>query len=250
MRGIFGDFDNLLSTSRLAALVLPAILVVVGVSIIWRQTWPTMLQQIEEVVGGLNVNTVALVSEDYLATEATYSNPGARYFQELKNESQDLLFKDQKSAGFQGTFSLSIPSLELYDLKVNANVDSSVEEVYDQFLEDGLAHFAGTNLPFSEENTSNTVIYGHSSPGDYYERTKDPAAAFSRLSQIRYGSEIIVNFEGEEYRYKFIKGKIVGADDLSILQGSRGQEQLTLFTCYPNGNNGKRFVATARLIED
>jgi LPXTG-site transpeptidase (sortase) family protein len=138
----------------------------------------------------------------------------------------------------------------LYDLNVSPNVESGVEEVYDQVLTEGLAHFSGTSLPISQRDTHNIVIYGHSSAGDYYERTKDPAAAFSRLSKIRYGDEIEVNIDGKTYKYKFIKGKTVEANDLSILEGQRGQKYLTLFTCYPNGNNDKRFVATARLIEE
>lgn len=249
--GLYNDFHRLMTTSRVAALIIPSLLVVSGVYIIYRQVWPQVFQMIEASSGYFDDNTTALVAGDYIALKQQYSNPGAKYFNELKAraEEQHLLYQDEASANYKSNFSLSIPSLELYDLNVTPNTDSSIETVYDQILNNGLAHFAGTGLPITDKDTYNSVIYGHSSAGDYYERTKDPVAAFSRLSKIRYGDEIIVKMDGKEYKYKFIKGKIVDANDLSILEGQRGQQYLTLFTCYPNGNNGKRFVATARLIE-
>jgi LPXTG-site transpeptidase (sortase) family protein len=249
--GAYNDFHKLMSTSKIAALIVPAVLVVTGVYIIYNQVWPTIVQTVQESTGYFDQNGAALVAGEYIEAKQRYSNPGAKYFADLKNNAQDhnLLFNDKKSLDYKNSFSISIPSLNLNDLKTSSNVDSSVEAVYDQLLGDGLAHFQGTSLPFSDLNSYNIVVYGHSSPGDYYQRTKDPAAAFSMLSQIRYGSEIIVKFEGKEYKYKFTKGKIVDANDLTILQGTKGQKQLTLFTCYPNGNNAKRFVAVARLVE-
>jgi LPXTG-site transpeptidase (sortase) family protein len=249
--GLYNDFHRLMTTSRIAALFIPTMLVISGVYIIYRQVWPQVFQMIEASSGYFDDNTTALVAGDYITIKQQYSNPGAKYFSELKTraEERNLLFQDETSKNYKNNFSLSIPSLELFDLKVTPNTDSSVETVYDQVLTDGLAHFEGTGLPITDKDTYNSVIYGHSSAGDYYERTKDPAAAFSRLSKIRYGEEIIVKMDGKEYKYKFIKGKIVDANDLSVLEGQTGQQYLTLFTCYPNGNNGKRFVATARLIE-
>ncbi len=249
--GFYNDFNKLMTTSRIASLLIPIVLVITGVTIIYKQVWPTIIQTVQEKSGFFDDNTTQLVAGEYIEMQERYSNPGSKYFAELKNhaETQNILYRDGKSAEYTQDFLISIPSLDLYDLKVKSNVDSSVEQVYDQMLTDGLAHFAGTSLPFTEMETYNIVIYGHSSSGDYYQRTKDPAAAFSILSQIRYGSEIIVKFEGKEYKYKFIKGKIVDANDLTILTGNSGQKQLTLFTCYPNGNNSKRYVATARLIK-
>ncbi len=252
LRGAYHDFNRLMTTSKLAAMFVPAILVVLGVSIIYGQVWPTVLQTIQEKSGYFDDDTAALVAGTYIEAKQQYSNPGSKYFASLTNSAKDqnLLFNDPKSSSYTQDFSLSIPSLNLYDIKVKSNVDSSVEEVYDAMLKDGLGHFAGTSLPFEENGSYNTVIYGHSSSGDYYQRTKDPAAAFSLLSQLRYGNEIILKFDGKELKYKFIKGRIVGANDMSILQGSGNRKMVTLFTCYPNGNNNKRFVATATLIDD
>jgi len=121
-----------------------------------------------------------------------------------------------------------------------------VEEVYDSVLNNGLAHFKDTGLPMSEIN-NNSVVYGHASNGNYYERTKDVAAAFTKLTDIKIGDEVIVKIEGKEYKYRVVKTKLVKPDDISIINGTRGKKTLTLFTC-PNGNNAKRFVAVARPV--
>lgn len=248
--GAYNDFHKLMSTSKLAAMFIPFLLVSFGAMIIFQQVWPSVRQLAQQSM--FTSTTASLVAGQYIELDQPYSNPGSTYFADLAKEadSQNLLFKDDLSAQYSNNIKLSIPSLNLYDLNISTNVDSAVEEIYDEELKDGLAHFKGTSLPITDLNTYNTVIYGHSSAGDYYQRTKDPAAAFSVLSDIKYGSEIIVEMaDGTEYKYKFVKGKVVDANDLSILQGSPGQQQITLFTCYPNGNNGKRFVATGRLIE-
>ncbi len=251
LSGLYLAFHRLMIGSQIAALIVPSILIITGGFIVYRQVWPTVSQTVQEALGVFDTQATTLVAGEYTNIGLSYSNPGSRYFAELKNNAQDqnLLFNDEKSATYKNNFRLSIPSLGLNGIKVSANVDSGVEEVYDRVLTDGLAHFQGTSLPVSDSRSQNIVVYGHSSAGDYYERTKDPAASFSRLSDIRYGAEIIINIDGKEYKYRFVKAKTVDANDLSILEGTPGQKILTLFTCYPNGNNAKRFVATARLIE-
>lgn len=252
LSGAYNDFHKLMSTSKIAAMFIPALLIGAGVFIIYKQVWPTIVQTAQEASGYFDDKGKSLVAGQYVTAQQTYSDPGSKYFADLKTTAQheNLLFNDKKSAEYKGNFSLSIPSLGLKDLKVVSNVDSSIEEVYDDLLNGGLAHFQGTPLPLTDGPNYNIVIYGHSSAGDYYERTKDPTSSFSILNQIRYGSDIIVNFEGKEYKYRFTKGKIVNANDLTILQGPKNQKTLTLFTCYPNGNNSKRFVATAKLVEE
>ena len=247
--GLYNDFHKLMTTSKVAALLIPTLLVVSGAYIIYKQVWPTIYQTLQESSGYFKDNGTALVAGDYIAAQQQYSNPGSKYFADLKNAGQqeNLLFNDPKSNSYKGTFSLSIPSLDINSIKVTANVDSSIESVYKADLLDGLAHFSGTGLPLTDNSSYNTVIYGHSAAGDYWERTHAPSTAFSVLSDIRYGSEIILNVAGKDYKYKFIKGRIVDANDLTILDGIKGQKTLTLFTCYPRGNNNKRFVATAKL---
>jgi LPXTG-site transpeptidase (sortase) family protein len=105
----------------------------------------------------------------------------------------------------------------------------------------------GTGLPVSDVE-NNIVVYGHSANGDYFQRTQDPAGAFSRLQRIKFGDEITITMEGRTTKYKVSKTKIVNPDETSIITGPGGEQTLTLFTCFPNGNPSKRFVVIARPV--
>jgi len=247
--GFFKEFTDALIRSRVAGLLVPLILILFGVNIIYREVWPEVEQQVKYALGYYDVTTVPLVAGDYVERAQFLSNPGSQYFAELSEDAEDahVLVPDPVSNNYSGRFSLSIDSLGLSNLPVTANVDSGVQEVYDSVLSTGLAHFDGTGLPISDiEN--NIVIYGHSSSGDYYERTGDIAGAFSLLNQIKIGDEIDVEIEGETHTYRVYKSKIVQPDDISIITGQKNTRTLTLFTCFPNGDSANRFVAIARPV--
>ncbi|KXK27051.1 MAG: Sortase family protein [candidate division WS6 bacterium OLB20] len=249
LAGLASEFTDALIRSRVAGLLVPVILILFGVNIIYREVWPEIEQQVKYALGYYDVTTVPLVAGDYVERAEFLSNPGSRYFAELSEEAEEahVLIPDPISNNYQGRFKLSIPSLGLDDLPVTANVDSGVQETYDAVLNSGLAHFEGTGLPISNiEN--NIVVYGHSSSGDYYERTGDIAGAFSLLNKIKIGDEIEVEMEGQMYRYRVYKSKIVQPDDISIITGQKDTRTLTLFTCFPNGNSANRFVAIARPV--
>lgn len=244
------DVLTLMRTSTIARILIPSILIVTGSIILSRQLFPEIQQRAREATGYYNAARPELVKGESIQPKTTYlSDPGSDYFKHLTEDAldQDILQKDPVSQNFRGNFSLSIPSLELNDLPVEANVESGVEEAYDKALEDSLGHFKGTSLPISDID-NNTVIYGHSAGGDYYDRTKDVAAAFSKLNEIKIGDEVNIKIDGKDFKYRVVKTKIVKPDDTSIITGRKGRETLTLFTCYPNGNNAKRFVAVATPI--
>lgn len=248
--GAKNDFMLLMRTSTLARILIPLLLISTGSYIIYRQMYPEVKQRAREASGYYNATSASLVKGDSIQPKEVYlSNPGADYFKQLTRDAfnEGVLTQDPVSNNYQGRFNISIPSLGLKSLPVQANVESGVEEAYQSVLESSLAHFEGTGLPISEVN-NNIVIYGHSAGGDYYSRTKDITAAFSQLSDIKIGDEITIDMEGEAYTYRVTKTKIVKPDDISIINGSKNRETLTLFTCYPNGNNSKRFVAVAKPI--
>lgn len=248
--GIKHDFFNLLQTSTLARIFIPILLISAGSYILYRQIYPEVRQRAREAAGYYDPTHAELVKGESVQPKETYlSNPGSDYFKNLTEEAQaaHVLEDDPTSKNYRGRFTLSIPSLEFNNLAVQANVESGVEEVYDTVLNSALAHFEGTGLPISDVN-NNIVIYGHSANGDYYSRTNDVAAAFSKLSDIKIGDEVIINMDNKEYKYRIVKTKIVKPDDISIINGTKGKETLTLFTCYPNGNNSERFVAVARPV--
>lgn len=244
--GIFHDLNNLIISSRIAGFFVPLILIIVGFFIIYKQVWPDIDQTIKQWGGYYDTESVSLVAGDYIERAKYLSNPGAGYFEQLStsvSKSADLL-PDPTSTDYTGTFKLSIDSLGLYNLRVTANVISSDGKYYQQALNGGLAHFKGTGLPISEVQ-NNIVVYGHSSSGDYYERTKDPTGAFSMLNKIKIGAIIKLEIDGKTYQYRVTKSKIVMPDDISVIIGTPGKRTLTLFTCFPNGNNAQRFIAVA-----
>ena len=250
LSGAKHDFSYLMRTSTLARILIPTLLIGTGSFIIYRQMYPEVKQRAREASGYYDATSANLVMGESIQPKEVYlSNPGAEYFRNLTSDAfkEGVLADDPVSNNYRGRFNISIPSLGLNSLPVQANVESGVEEAYRSALEGSLAHFKGTGLPISEVK-NNIVIYGHSAGGDYYSRTKDVSAAFSKLSDIKIGDEIEVTIDGQTYDYRVTKTKIVQPDDVSIINGTKGKETLTLFTCYPSGNNGKRFVAVAKPI--
>jgi len=246
LSGIANDLSYAIIRSRVAGFLLPLILIFIGSGILYREIWPRVEQEIKYAMGYYDVNTVPLVAGDYIEQKQYLSNPGADYFAELNAdaESSHVLQPDPISNAFNAKFTLSIPALGLSNLPVTSNVDSGNKTVYDSVLNTGLAHFEGTGLPISNVE-NNIVIYGHSSSGDYYERTRDVAGAFSKLNEVKIGDIIDVNIDGKAYQYRIYKTKVVLPDDISIVTGQRNRRTLTLFTCFPNGNNANRFVVVA-----
>lgn len=246
LSGAKNDLVYALKTSKFAGFLIPFLLIVFGFSIIFNQVWPDIEQKIKISQGYYDSEPIPLVAGDYYGRAKYLSNPGSDYFKTISAnaESQHTLKPDTISNTYYKTFSISIPSLDLNDLPVNPNVDSSNEAVYKKALLSALAHFKGTSLPVSDVE-NNIVIYGHSSSGDYYERTHDIAGAFSRLNKIKVGDIVTLKMEGKEYSFRINKTKIVEPYNTEIVSGTPGKRTLTLFTCFPNGNSAQRFVAVA-----
>jgi LPXTG-site transpeptidase (sortase) family protein len=251
MSGLKNDMMQLLIESKVAGFIVPFILILIGGNIIFNQVWPDIDQQLRLSAGMYNSDTTALVEGDYIERAQYLSNPGSAYFKNINSQAQDkhILLPDPVSNNFRGRFSLSIPSLSLNNLPVTANVDSNDEASYQAWLNKGLAHFKGTGLPISEVN-NNIVIYGHSSSGDYYERTHDVAGAFSRLNKIGVGDTVEIDISGQKFLFRVKSTKIVDPNETDIITGTTDLRTLTLFTCFPNGNSAFRFVAIAYPVTD
>jgi LPXTG-site transpeptidase (sortase) family protein len=248
--GTLSDLNHLLISSRVAGFFVPLLLILFGFSIIYKQVWPDIDQVLRQWAGYYDTESVSLVAGDYVERTKFLSNPGEGYFKKLAsdaNQAGDLL-PDPIASSYNGTFKISIESLGLKNLPVIANVDSGGNESYLKALTKSMAHFKGTGLPISPVK-NNFVVYGHSASGDYYERTHDIAASFTLLNKIKIGAIISVEMDGKTYQYRVNKSKIVQPDDVSIVVGTPGKRTLTLFTCFPNGNNAQRFVVVANPVE-
>ncbi|MCB0749372.1 MAG: sortase, partial [Ignavibacteriae bacterium] len=218
LSGIKNDIRELLTTSKLAGTLIPAIFIIYGFNLLLGQIIPSASDYLQSKNGGIEQGIVPIVPNDFvLAKQEFLSKPGSAYFVEIQNNAMRarILEPDPVSNSYKGTFKLSIPNLNLKNLNVTANTNSGVETVYDQVLANGLAHMESTGLPISDTN-NNIVIYGHSAGGGYYQRTHDPAAAFSELTGIKLGDEVTITINGETYNYKVIKTRIVEPTALDI----------------------------------
>jgi LPXTG-site transpeptidase (sortase) family protein len=239
--------QKLVNSSLLANLIIPSFFVALGIFFIFQYFYPEIQHQIQKQNGLIAQGTTTLASSDYIDRSTYISNPAGLLDLATQALKQDTFVDDSESRNYKGTFEITIPSLGIYSLPVQANVDSTTETVYNQVLKSSLAHFESTGLPISE-NVNNIVIYGHSASPNYNPQASDPEVAFSFLPNLKVGDEIIITMEGEEYKYRMYKSKIVEPTDLSVITGEGNRETLTLFTCYPAGNNKSRYVAIARPV--
>ncbi len=242
--GFYDFLKGLVASSSAAGMVIPVTFIIIGLGFIGWQIIPQQIESVVSANGYYEKGSTPLVDLSYIEnSEQFISNPGADYFRDLSNAAQGQggFFEDEESLAYQGTFYISIPSLNINRLPVQANVDSGTENSYNSVLNSALAHFEGTSLPFSSL-PGNTVIYGHSAGGSYRPSPNEPVSAFSLLGDLQVGDEIILEVDGETYKYRMVRSKRVKPEETSILLGTPGRETLTLFTCwgYPTGGPGNR----------
>lgn len=240
--------QGLVNSSKLANIIIPSLFILLGIFFIYKQFSTQIKAYFIEETKSLEQGYVSPVAEEYINRLEYVSNPAGLTELTQKALDQHILQEDTVSQNYKGVFYLSIPSLGFENIPVDANVDSTSESAYMAALEDSLGHFKGTGLPISEVK-NNIVIYGHSANASYGPRRNDPYVAFSFLHELRVGDDIYLDIEGKTYHYKMYKSNIVEPSDVSIITGSRGKRTLTLFTCWPGGDNNSRYVAVARPVE-
>ena len=251
LSGFTNDFKFLVTTSSIAGLIIPGILVVAGLLVLGQQLAPEIDQQLKQAAGQFDQGTTPLVADSYISERSQYlSDPGAEYFRQLTESAlkENVIRDDPISNNYSGTFYLTIPSLDMHRLPIQANVESGVQAAYNSVLKSQLAHFKGTGLPISDVD-NNIVVYGHSARPNYQPYRNDPASAFSFIQELGISDEVIIEMEGHEYKFAISNTKIIEPSDTSIINGTPGKKTLTLFTCWPNGNNSNRFVAIAKPVD-
>lgn len=195
-----------------------------------------------------------------IGDEFAYWDPGESYFQNLISQAGMVAAQPNKfydpvthqyrdiliDTSYAKTMALTIPSLEIKNINVQPNVASYSEEIYNQVLKNGLAHFRGTPLP---DAGGNTFIYGHSAVRSFFDsHSNNPEIIFTKLEDINIGDQVKITKDGQEYEYIVRKKKIVEPDDFSILDQQIGKETLTLMTCSPAGIASHRLIVIAERI--
>jgi LPXTG-site transpeptidase (sortase) family protein len=222
-------------------------LIVIGLFFIYQQFFPAIQGIFVESTHALEQGNISPVTESYINVSQYVSNPSG-LSELIKTALQEnILQDDQTSLNFRGEFSVSIPSLGMNGLPVEANVDSTNEASYNKVLTHSLAHFQSTGLPISTVE-NNIVIYGHSASPNYNPKPTDPYVAMSFLPNIKVGDSIFIDIDNKSYEFKVYKNKIVDPTDVSIINGTKGKRTVTMFTCFPLGSSAERFVTVAREV--
>ena len=123
--------------------------------------------------------------------------------------------------------------LQIPKIKLDAMV---LEGATNAELSKGPGHMEETPIP---GEAGNSVITAH----------RD--TFFRHIFELNTGDEIVVHRNGETFRYEVTAKRIVGPDDLSVLQPTP-DPQLTLITCYPTyyiGPAPQRLVVFSKLVE-
>lgn len=132
------------------------------------------------------------------------------------------------------TYTLSIPKLKIKNALVTIAGDD---------LGASLVHYGGTSLP---GQYGNSVIFGHSTLPQFYSPT-NYKAIFSLVPTLKNGDEIIVTYDGVDYRYVVYEMVVLESNDLSALEQRFDDSYITLVTCVPPGTYWKRLNVRAKL---
>ena len=132
------------------------------------------------------------------------------------------------------TYELSIPKLKIDHAMVTVGGDD---------LGESLVHYGGTGLP---GQFGTTVVFGHSTLPQFFN-PKKYKTIFSLLPTLKIGDDIVVSYDGVQYRYKIFEMVVLDPPDLSTLEQRFDDSYLTLVTCVPPGTYWKRLNVKAKL---
>lgn len=90
----------------------------------------------------------------------------------------------------------------------------------------------------------NSVIFGHR-----YKFLPPISNTLYNLDKVEIGDELVLVWQGKEYKYKVFEKKIVEPTDLSVIQPTQ-EARLTVITCTPIFTTKQRLVVTGALVKN
>lgn len=132
-------------------------------------------------------------------------------------------------------YKISIPKL---------GIEKAVVRFGAKDLKKTLVHYPDTALP---GQLGNTVIFGHSVLPQFFN-PENYLTIFSILYKLEEGDEILVSYDGVDYRYLVEDLFEVPPSDLSVLEQRYDGQFLTLITCSPPGTYLRRLIVRTRLV--
>ncbi len=142
---------------------------------------------------------------------------------------------------------ISIPDVKIEVPIIYITKEENNEEGYQTALANGVVQYPGTAIP---GEYGNPYIFGHSS--DFFWKDGDYKEIFKPIIDIPLDTIIrITNHEGDLFIYKIIETKIVGPNEVSVLDQQNYERQiLTLQTSWPLGTALKRYLVIAELDQE
>lgn len=136
------------------------------------------------------------------------------YQEDIKNQSKkdaDSKKNMKQSGDIVGV--LSIPQIDLC-VAIGEGVDKET-------LKYSVGHFKETAMP---GEIGNVCIIGH--------RSYTYGEFFNRLNEIEINDDMIIEYEGNKYKYKVTEITVVKPEEVSVLDQTE-DEEITLITCTP-----------------
>lgn len=170
------------------------------------------------------------------------------YFSELASKKeyfvfQELLKKQKEIQEVQKTVAEEIPP-EFYLSIPKLGIDRALVEAEstDASPDEKLGHFKGSSLP---DKNGNVFIYGHSTLKALY-KPSDYKTIFSKIDELTFGDEILIDYLEKQYRYVVKSQEILDPEEVDPLDIKNvGEESLTLMTCTPPGATTQRLLVYA-----
>lgn len=140
-----------------------------------------------------------------------------------------------------------IPDVDIEVPIIYITEEENNEVGYQAALANGVVQYPGTAIP---GEYGNPYIFGHSS--DFFWKEGDYKEIFKQIIDIPLDTIIrITNHRGDLFIYKVIETKIVGPNEVSVLDQQNYERQiLTLQTSWPLGTALKRYLVIAELDPD
>ncbi len=139
------------------------------------------------------------------------------------------------------TFTITIPSQNIGPLTVTNPTDPFTHNGLLEPLKNGVGHLFG-----NPGGGGKILVYGHSSsyPWDVSPYTK----IFRQINKLNPGDDIIIDYNGQQYRYKVSYEETVAASDMSAYQDDGNGEDLILYTCWPPDSITQRYLVHAKPV--
>lgn len=178
-----------------------------------------------------------------ISRSTTKQNVGQQVLAAQFDQEKEKAAQFAKSVGIEDTyFSIYIPKIDA-KASIIKNVNPIDKDAYNEALQKGIAHAAGSSLPGHE---GGTYIFAHSTDSPWNINRYNAVFYLLRELNPEEKNEIYVFYRDRLIKYRVAEKIIVNSNDVSWLtQSPSGPERLILQTCWPPGTTWKRLIIVA-----